>query len=111
MVSTRMQGEEADRPYRGAMVSTRMQGEEADRPYGGAMVSTCMQGEAADRPYGGRHSPWPRGSNQRSSEVIRGHQWLSVVIRSNQWSSEAISGHQTYRGREGSLEGVELIAL
>jgi len=101
MVSTCMQGEEADRPYGGAMVGTRMQGEEADRPYGGAMVSTRMQGAAADRPYGGRHSPRPRGSNPRSSEVIRGHPR----------SSEVVSGNQTHRGREGSLEGVELIAL
>ena len=72
------------------MVGTRMQGKEADRPYRGAMVSTCMQGEAADRPYGGRHSPRPRGSNPRSSEVIRGHQRSSEVIRGHQKQSVAI---------------------
>ena len=87
------------------MVSTRMQGEEADRPYRGAMVSTRMQGEAADRPNGGRHSPRPRGSNQRSSEVIRGHPRSSEVIRGHPRSSEVIRGSsEVIRGHQRSSE-------
>jgi hypothetical protein len=60
------------------------------RREGGAVVSTCMRGRA---PAAAGHVG-AQLAMRADREVLKGHQWSSMVINGHQWSSIAIKGPQ-----------------